>query len=66
MVVHETFKTEGGDWVFPVDAVLRDGKWFHAKTGEELQPGALKDIYMQAMSDGKSSIKDQDIEVKYK
>ncbi len=31
---------------------------YYAKTGEELQPGALKDVYMQAMSDGKSSIKD--------
>ena len=42
MVVHETFKTEGGDWVFPVDAVLRDGKWFHAKTGEELTIGGIE------------------------
>jgi leucyl-tRNA synthetase len=42
MVVHETFKTEGGDWVFPVDATLRDGKWFHAKTGEELTIGGIE------------------------
>ena len=42
MVVHETFKTESGEWVFPVDATLRDGKWFHAKTGEELTVGGIE------------------------
>jgi leucyl-tRNA synthetase len=42
MVVHETFKTENGDWVFPVDATLRDGKWFHAKTGVELTIGGIE------------------------
>ena len=42
MVVHETFKTGSGEWVFPVDAVLRDGKWFHAKTGEALIIGGIE------------------------
>ena len=42
MVVHETFKTESGEWVFPVDAAFRDGKWFHAKTGEELTIGGIE------------------------
>ena len=42
MVVHETFKTGSGEWVFPVDAILRDGKWFHAKTGEELIIGGIE------------------------
>jgi leucyl-tRNA synthetase len=42
MVVHETFKTGSGEWVFPADATLRDGKWFHAKTGEELTIGGIE------------------------
>ncbi|MGB9141298.1 MAG: leucine--tRNA ligase [Aestuariivirga sp.] len=42
MVVHETFKTGSGEWVFPVDATLRDGKWFHDKTGEELTIGGIE------------------------
>ena len=42
MVVHETFKAESGEWVFPADATLRDGKWFHAKTGEALTIGGIE------------------------
>jgi leucyl-tRNA synthetase len=42
MVVHETFKTGDGEWVFPVDAVLKDGAWFHAKTGEPLTIGGIE------------------------
>ncbi len=42
MVVHETFKSQAGDWVFPVDAVLKDGTWFHAKTGEPLTVGGIE------------------------
>ena len=42
MVVHETFKAVNGEWVFPVDAVQRDGKWFHAKTGEPLTIGGIE------------------------
>ena len=42
MVVHETFKSESGEWIFPVDAVLRDGSWFHAKTGEPLTIGGIE------------------------
>jgi leucyl-tRNA synthetase len=42
MVVHETFKAPDGEWVFPADAVNRDGKWFHAKTGEELTVGGIE------------------------
>ena len=44
MVVHETFKTGSGEWVFPVDAAFRDGKWLHAKTGEELAVGGIEKI----------------------
>ncbi len=42
MVVHETFKTGDGEWVFPVDAVLKDGAWFHAKSGEPLIIGGIE------------------------
>ena len=42
MVVHETFKTGDGEWVFPVDAVLKDGAWFQAKTGEPLTIGGIE------------------------
>ncbi len=42
MVVHETFQLGNGEWVFPVDAVLKDGSWFHAKTGEPLTIGGIE------------------------
>ncbi len=42
MVVHETFKSESGEWIFPVDAVQREGSWFHAKTGEPLAIGGIE------------------------
>ncbi|MGH6855506.1 MAG: leucine--tRNA ligase, partial [Aestuariivirga sp.] len=42
MVIHETFQTAGGEWVFPADAVHRDGNWFHAKTGEPLALGGIE------------------------
>ena len=42
MVVHETFRTGDGEWVFPVDAALKDGAWFHAKTGEPLTIGGIE------------------------
>ena len=42
MVVHETFKSESGEWIFPGDAVHRDGAWFHVKTGEPLTIGGIE------------------------
>jgi leucyl-tRNA synthetase len=42
MVVHETFRTAAGDWVFPAEAVLKDGQWSHAKTGEPLEVGGIE------------------------
>jgi leucyl-tRNA synthetase len=42
MVVHETFKTGDGEWIFPVDAILKEGAWFHAKTGEPLTIGGIE------------------------
>ena len=42
MVIHETFKTAAGEWIFPADAEHRDGRWFHAKTGEPLALGGIE------------------------
>ncbi len=42
MVVHETFQSASGEWVLPVDAVQKDGRWVHAKTGEPLTAGGIE------------------------
>ncbi|MBI2718582.1 MAG: leucine--tRNA ligase [Rhizobiales bacterium] len=42
MVVHETFRMTSGEWVFPADAVAKDGDWVHAKTGETLIVGGIE------------------------
>jgi leucyl-tRNA synthetase len=42
MVVHETFKTTDGEWVFPADTVKVDGGWVHAKTGQPLRIGGIE------------------------
>ncbi len=42
MVIHETFKTAAGEWIFPADAEHKDGRWFHAKTGEPLILGGIE------------------------
>jgi leucyl-tRNA synthetase len=39
MVIHQTFRTESGEWVLPSDAVEKDGRWNHVKTGEVLIVG---------------------------
>jgi leucyl-tRNA synthetase len=39
MVIHQTFRAESGEWVLPSDAVEKDGRWIHAKTGEALIVG---------------------------
>jgi leucyl-tRNA synthetase len=55
MVIHETFKTEHGEWVLPSDAVQRDGAWFHATTGEHLIVGGV-----EKMSKSKRNVVDPD------
>jgi leucyl-tRNA synthetase len=55
MVIHETFKTAAGEWVFPADAMLTDGKWTHAKTGEPLEVGGI-----EKMSKSKRNVVDPD------
>jgi len=55
MVIHETFRTLSGDWVFPADAVQQDGKWIHARTGEPLEVGGV-----EKMSKSKKNVVDPD------
>jgi leucyl-tRNA synthetase len=42
MVVHETFQAPSGEWVFPADAMLRDGQWYDSRTGEPLTVGGIE------------------------
>jgi leucyl-tRNA synthetase len=53
MVVHETFRTEAGDWVLPAEAVQKDGQWFHARTHEPLLVGGI-----EKMSKSKKNVVD--------
>ncbi len=55
MVIHETFRTLNGEWVFPADAVNQDGKWVHAKTAEPLEVGGV-----EKMSKSKKNVVDPD------
>ncbi|MBC8038662.1 MAG: class I tRNA ligase family protein, partial [Rhizobiales bacterium] len=42
MVIHETFRTAAGEWIFPADAEYQDGRWIYAKTGEPLTLGGIE------------------------
>jgi len=42
MVIHETYRTELGEWVLPADATVREGRWVHAKTNEPLTVGSAE------------------------
>jgi leucyl-tRNA synthetase len=55
MVIHETFKSQSGEWVLPSDAVQKDGVWVHAKTGESLTVGGV-----EKMSKSKRNVVDPD------
>ena len=39
MVIHETFRTTGGEWVEPAEAALKDGATVRARDGEPLTIG---------------------------
>ncbi len=56
MVIHETFKLDSGEWVFPADAVLLNGNWAHAKTGEPLTIGGV-----EKMSKSKRNVIDPEV-----
>ena len=55
MVIHETFKTASGEWVFPADAVYENGAWKLASTGEPLTIGGV-----EKMSKSKRNVIDPD------
>ena len=55
MVIHETFKTESGEWVLPADAVKRDSGWFHVNTDQPLEVGGV-----EKMSKSKKNVVDPD------
>lgn len=40
MVTHETYQDENGKWIFPTDAVKKDGQWVHVETGAPVTIGA--------------------------
>ena len=42
MVVHETYKTESGEWVEPSLVERRDGGLFHRETGERIIAGPVE------------------------
>lgn len=39
MVTHETYQDEDGKWLFPTDAIKKDGKWIHTETGKPVKIG---------------------------
>jgi leucyl-tRNA synthetase len=55
MVIHETFKSQSGEWVLPSEAVNKDGAWTHIKTGEALTVGGV-----EKMSKSKRNVVDPD------
>jgi leucyl-tRNA synthetase len=55
MVIHETFKTNDGEWVLPAEAIHKDGLWIHANTGEPLIVGGV-----EKMSKSKRNVVDPD------
>lgn len=40
MVTHETYQDKDGKWIFPTEAVKKDGNWVHAETGEPVTVGS--------------------------
>jgi len=53
--VHETYRTEKGEWVLPVEAMQKDGAWVHAESGEPLILGGI-----EKMSKSKKNVVDPD------
>ena len=55
MVIHETYRTEKGEWILPIEAIQKDGAWVHAKSGEPLILGGI-----EKMSKSKKNVVDPD------
>jgi leucyl-tRNA synthetase len=56
MVVHETFKTEAGKWVFPSEVERRGDDYVHVKTGEKILTGGI-----EKMSKTKKNVVDPEV-----
>lgn len=55
MVIHETFRTQTGEWVLPLEALKKEGGWIRADTGEPLILGGV-----EKMSKSKKNVVDPD------
>ncbi len=55
MVIHETYRTETGEWILPIEAIQQAGAWVHAKSGEPLILGGI-----EKMSKSKKNVVDPD------
>ncbi|HHN68064.1 MAG TPA: leucine--tRNA ligase, partial [Thermopetrobacter sp.] len=53
MVIHETYRTESGEWVEPAQIERRDGGLFHRETAEKVIAGAV-----EKMSKSKKNVVD--------
>jgi leucyl-tRNA synthetase len=53
MVTHETYRGESGDWLYPEEVEIRDGRLVHAGTGAPVTIGAV-----EAMSKSRKNIVD--------
>ena len=56
MVIHETYRTQAGEWVEPANVALRDGRPVDSRTGEPLALGAA-----EKMSKSKKNVVDPEI-----
>ena len=41
MVTHETYQDEDGKWLFPTDAIKKEGNWVHAENGKPVTVGPI-------------------------
>ncbi len=55
MVIHETFKTQDGEWVLPAEAIKSDDGWVRSGSGERLIVGGV-----EKMSKSKRNVVDPD------
>jgi leucyl-tRNA synthetase len=53
MVIHETFKTDAGEWVLPAEAVKTEDGWKRSESGENLTVGGV-----EKMSKSKKNVVD--------
>ncbi len=56
MVLHATYKDKQGNWLYPSETEVKNGKYFHKSTGEEVVQGKL-----EKMSKSKLNVIDLDL-----